>query len=98
LCREFACRLLEARAELHDVRDFLGHVNITTTSRYLRSTTLRLERALSLLEQKEQEESQNAKKREGGRRRIAVPVPHQCHTAPLTREGTTILLTRKLLI
>jgi integrase len=50
LRREFACRLLESRAELHDVRDFLGHANITTTSRYLRSTPLRLERALSLLE------------------------------------------------
>jgi integrase len=34
LRREFACRLLESRAELHDVRDFLGHANITTTSRY----------------------------------------------------------------
>jgi integrase len=33
LRREFACRLLESRAELHDVRDFLGHANITTTSR-----------------------------------------------------------------
>jgi Phage integrase family len=51
LRREFACRLLESRAEIHDVRDFLGHANITTTSRYLRSTSLRLERALSLLEQ-----------------------------------------------
>ena len=49
--REFACRLLESRAELHDVRDFLGHSNITTTSRYLRSTTLSLERAVALLEQ-----------------------------------------------
>jgi hypothetical protein len=46
--REFACRLLESRAELHDVRDFLGHANITTTSRYLKSTTRRLERALTL--------------------------------------------------
>ena len=25
-------------SQLHDVRDFLGHANITTTSRYLRST------------------------------------------------------------
>lgn len=33
LRREFACRLLESRAELHDVRDFLGHANLTTTSR-----------------------------------------------------------------
>jgi integrase len=53
LRREFACRLLESRAELHDVRDFLGHANITTTSRYLRSTSLRLERALRLLEEAE---------------------------------------------
>jgi integrase len=53
LRREFACRLLESRAELHDVRDFLGHANITTTSRYLRSTPLRLERALSPLEANE---------------------------------------------
>ncbi len=57
LRREFACRLLESRAELHDVRDFLGHANITTTSRYLRSTTLRLERALTLLEQHEQRQA-----------------------------------------
>ena len=57
LRREFACRLLESRAELHDVRDFLGHTNITTTSRYLRSTTLRLERALSLLEQNQERHS-----------------------------------------
>ena len=33
LRREFACRLLESSADLHDVRDFLGHANITTTSR-----------------------------------------------------------------
>jgi Phage integrase family/MacB-like periplasmic core domain len=63
LRREFACRLLESRAELHDVRDFLGHANITTTSRYLRSTSLRLERALRLLEE--------AEFRTG-----ATPVPH----------------------
>ena len=31
--REFACRLLESRAELHDVRDFLGHTNPTPTRR-----------------------------------------------------------------
>jgi len=55
--------LLEARAELHDVRDFLGHASITTTSRYLRSTSLRLERALSLPERREF-------------RTGATPVPH----------------------
>jgi integrase len=50
LRREFACRLLESGAEQHDVRDFLGHANITTTSRYLASTPIRLERALARME------------------------------------------------
>ena len=31
LRREFASRLLEASADLHDVQLFLGHANITTT-------------------------------------------------------------------
>lgn len=77
LGREFACRLLESRAELHDVRDFLGHTNLTTTSRDLRSTAMRLERALRLLQ-----ESQAASERtppmvrEGDSRSSATPVPH----------------------
>jgi integrase len=50
LRREFACRLLESSADLHDVRDFLGHANITTTSTYLRSTPVRLARALDRLD------------------------------------------------
>ena len=50
LRREFACRLLESSADLHDVRDFLGHANITTTSRYLRSAPVRLVEALQLME------------------------------------------------
>jgi integrase len=50
LRREFGSRLLESSADLHDVRDFLGHANITTTSRYLRSTPVRLERALAKLD------------------------------------------------
>ena len=50
LRREFACRLLESSADLHDVRDFLGHANITTTSRYLRSAPVRLEDALQRME------------------------------------------------
>jgi len=65
LRREFARRLLESRAELHDVRDFLGHANITTTSRYLRSTTLRLERALTLLEEHEQRQAGTKRTRRG---------------------------------
>ena len=50
LRREFACRLLESSADLHDVRDFLGHANITTTSRYLRSSPVRLAQALERME------------------------------------------------
>ena len=42
--------LLESSADLHDVRDFLGHANITTTSTYLRSTPVRLARALDRLD------------------------------------------------
>jgi integrase len=48
--REFGSRLLESGASEHDVRAFLGHANITTTSRYLESTPLRLEKALANLE------------------------------------------------
>jgi site-specific recombinase XerC len=44
LRREFPCRRLQSRAELHDVRDFLDYANITTTSRYLRSTPVRFAR------------------------------------------------------
>lgn len=51
LRREFACRLLESNAALHDVQLFLGHAAISTTSRYTRSTPLRLERALARLEE-----------------------------------------------
>ena len=50
LRREFGSRLLESGSSEHDVRDFLGHANITTTSRYLASTPGRLERALANLE------------------------------------------------
>ena len=50
LRREFACRLLESSAELHNVRDFLGHANISTTSRYLQSSSERLADALQRLE------------------------------------------------
>ena len=50
LRRQFACTLLESSADLHDVRDFLGHANITTTSRYLASSPVRLARALARLE------------------------------------------------
>jgi len=41
---------MESSAELHDVRDCLGHANITTTSRYLRSAPIRLVEALQRME------------------------------------------------
>jgi integrase len=50
LRREFACSLLESGAALHDVQAFLGHANITTTSRYLQSAPVRLEQALTRME------------------------------------------------
>ncbi len=50
LRRQFACTLLESSANLHDVRDFLGHADITTTSRYLATSPERLARALERLE------------------------------------------------
>jgi hypothetical protein len=33
--------------DLHDVREFLGHANISTTSRYLQSTPTRLEQVMA---------------------------------------------------
>lgn len=51
LRREFACSLLESGAALHDVQAFLGHGNITTTSTYLQSAPVRLEKALHRMEE-----------------------------------------------
>lgn len=77
LRRESACRLLESGAELHDVRDFLGHRNITTTSRYLRSTTLRLERAMDLLERQQFNDPRQAPVgSERDSRNLATRLPH----------------------
>ena len=48
--RSFASTLLESGAGLHDASAFLGHANITTTSRYLRSTVDRLAAVLARME------------------------------------------------
>ena len=45
-----ASLLMDSSADLHDVRDFLGHAHITTTSRYVRSTPVRLAQALARME------------------------------------------------
>ena len=41
---------MEASADLHDLRDCLGHAHITTTSRYVRSSPVRLAQALERME------------------------------------------------
>jgi integrase len=57
LRREFGSSLLESSAGLHDVQAFLGHANITTTSRYLATSPMRLERALARMEGGEDEKA-----------------------------------------
>jgi integrase len=46
LRREVGSRLLECAAPLHEVRDVLGHANVSMTSRYLKSSTAGLARTL----------------------------------------------------
>ncbi|MEE2965457.1 MAG: hypothetical protein VX427_15110 [Acidobacteriota bacterium] len=41
---------MDSSAGLHAVRDCLGHAHITTTSRYVRSTPVRLAQALERME------------------------------------------------
>ena len=76
------------------MRDFLGHAHITTTSRYLRSTALRLKRALGLLERAEQEKINAARigsKKDSGE--SATSVPHDSATqaaAPAQHDAEVI--------
>ena len=52
LMREFASRLIEALGVSgHEVRDWLGHANISTTSRYLSTTAVHLQNTLRKFEQ-----------------------------------------------
>ena len=50
LRRECGSRLLEAGAGLHEVREWLGHTDISTTGRYLAVTAESLKRTLKRLE------------------------------------------------
>jgi len=50
LRRSFASTLLESGAGLHDASAFLGHANITTTSRYLATTGVRKQAVLGRFE------------------------------------------------
>ena len=49
---EFAYTLLESEADLHDVRDFLGHANITTTKPVSGEFAKALRAALARLEER----------------------------------------------
>ena len=51
LRREFACGLLESKADLSVVREFLGHANVTTTSRYVKTSPVRMVEALERMEE-----------------------------------------------
>ena len=55
LRRECASRLLEAGVSLAEVRDLLGHANISQTSTYLKSTATSLASAIEKLERHQQQ-------------------------------------------
>jgi integrase len=57
LRREFGSQLLESGASLHEVRDTLGHSNITMTSTYLSTTVSSLKGAFKKLEVKRRRQS-----------------------------------------
>ena len=50
LRRDFASRLMESEASLHEVQAWLGHANVSMTSRYLGVTDAGLQRALDRFE------------------------------------------------
>ena len=45
-----ASRPMDSSLNLHDLRDCLGHAHITPTSRFVRSTPVRLAQALERME------------------------------------------------
>ena len=84
LRREFASRLRETPGVSdHQVRDWLGHANITTTSRYLATTPITLQAALRKFE----EHREPTKKNEASQGTIATPLPHEATEAALNGSG-----------
>jgi hypothetical protein len=66
LRREFASRVRETPGNSdHEVRDLLGHANISTTSRYLGSTPETRERAMHRFEQHQNASKENSHTKEG---------------------------------
>ena len=55
LRREAGSRLLERGADLHTVRLFLDHANISTSSRYLKPSKLALHRAIQRIDAQRRE-------------------------------------------
>lgn len=83
LRREFGCRLIESGAGLHDAREFLGHANISTTSRYLRASALSLKRAIEGLDRMEA-----ARKVQADTRQEADPgAPPPASPRPVSRKS-----------
>lgn len=60
LWRECGSRLLEAGVGIHEVRDWLGHRDISTTGRYLAITGASLQRALARLEESQKVRTKTA--------------------------------------
>ena len=52
LRREFASRLAESGAHNHEVQHWIGHTNVTTTSRYLKTSVTRLRGAAEMFERR----------------------------------------------
>jgi len=91
LRHEFACRLLKSRAELHDVRDFLGHTNLTTAWRYLRPRRCAWSaRCVSWRNRR----TRVSERRPRCARTVPASVPHQCCTARLERTTSMTRSTR----
>ena len=83
LRRECGSRLLEAGVGIHEVREWLGHRDISTTGRYLAITGASLQRALTRLE----EAQKLLAKKKGSRKPTATAASRK---TPSAQFSTTI--------